>query len=177
MKKSKGEKGDIPNEVQVGMKKNTLLSKLDTLDDMMKEESRVLEEKLKSGLIKSEQAEKEETVEIKKLTVIEIKKEIDNLQNIKNKYHTEGNYEKVIKISKKIMVLAFSNNLKSVVNEEKGFLDIIRKNVIQEPEELNILKEDESTGTPELDLIGKDIINEESFLELKETEIQEKNQL
>ena len=53
MKKSKGEKGEIPNEVQVGMKKNALLSKLDALDDIMKEESRVIEEKLKSGLIKS----------------------------------------------------------------------------------------------------------------------------
>jgi len=177
MKKSKGEKGEIPNEVQVGMKKNALLSKLDTLDDIMKEESRVIEEKLKSGLIKSEQAEKEETVEKKKLTVIEIKKEINNLQKIKNKYHAEGKYEKAIKTSKKIIVLAFSNNLKSVVNEENKFLNIIRKKVIQEPEELDIHKEDESMGPPEVDLVGKDIINEESFLELKETEIQEKNQI
>ena len=63
------------------------------------------------------------------------------------------------------------------MNEENKFLNIIRKKVIQEPGELDIHKEDESMGPPEVDLVGKDIINEESFLELKETEIQEKNQI
>lgn len=176
-KKFQRKKGEITKKAQEDLKKESILSKLDTLDDTMKEESRVVEEKLKSGLIKSEQAEKEEFIEREKLTVIEIKKEINNLQNIKNRYHAEGKYEKVIKTSKKIIVLAFSNNLKSIVNEENKFLNIIRKKVIQEPEELDIPKEDESMGAPEVDLVGKDIINEESFLELKETEIQEKNQI
>ena len=92
MKKTQGKKSEIPAKTQESMRKGNILSKLDTLDDVMKEESRVVEEKLKSGLIKSEQAEKEESVKKEKLTETEIRKEIDNLQNIKNKYHAEGNY-------------------------------------------------------------------------------------
>ncbi|GAG79079.1 unnamed protein product, partial [marine sediment metagenome] len=50
-------------------KKGSILSKLDTLDEIVKKESRVVEETLRSGLIKSEQAEQEEEIEKEKLTL------------------------------------------------------------------------------------------------------------
>lgn len=176
-KKFHGKKGEITSKVQGDQKKGSILSKLDTLDEIVKKESRIVEETLRSGLLKSEQAEKEEIVEREELTLIEIKKEINNLQIIKNKYHAEGIYEKAIKTSKKIIVLAFSNNLKSVVNAENKFLDIIRKKVILEHEKLDIHKEDESMETLEVELCGQDFINEGVGLELNETEIQERSQI
>jgi len=168
-KKSKEKKGDITGKTHKGIKKNDIFSKLDTIDVIRKRESLIVEESLRVGIIKSEQAEKEENIEREKLTVIEIKKQINNLQKIKNKHHSEGNYEKAIEISKEIIVLAFSNNLKSLVNEENNFLDIIREKIIQEPKKLNIHKEDEGVGVLEA-------LNDNVIVELKETEIQEKAQ-
>ncbi len=174
VKKSKGKKLGTTNEIQEGMKKNSILSKLDTLDDVMKEESRVVEEKLKIGLIKSEQAEREEIPEKEKLTLNKIKKEIDNLQILKNKNQAEGNYEKAIEISKKIIVLAFSNSLKSIVNEENKFLEIIQNNIIQEPEKLDIHKEDAGIGIVKEELTKEEVIKEGVILKLREAEVQDK---
>ena len=170
-KKFHGKKGEITSKVQGDQKKGSILSKLDTLDEIVKKESRVVEETLRSGLIKSEQAEQEEEIEKEKLTVSEIRKKIDILQNLKHKNHSEGNYEKAIEISKKIIVLAFSNNLKSLVNEEKDFLEIVKSEVFQEPEKLR------STGVIKEELVNQNTIKEGVMLKLEEANTQEKSKV
>jgi hypothetical protein len=178
MKKKKKSKDKGPrniSEIQGKMQENSIFSKLETLDKIRKEEGSIVEEKLKSGLLKSEQTAKEEKIENEKLTLIEIQKEIDQLQEIKKKYHAEKDYEKAIKISKKIIVKAFSQNLKSVVNEENEYIDITRKNLIQESEELELKNEMESTGALEAVSIERVIVNK--AIGVKESGIQEIDQL
>ena len=163
-KKSEEKKLGTTNEVPEGNKKNSILSKLDNLDDITREESRVVEAKLQSGLIKSQQSGKGKISEEKEQRTNKIRREIADLQNLKIRYHSDGNYGKAIKIAKKIIVLAFSNNLKSIVNEENKFLEIIQNNTIQEQEELELNKEDESRGFETKELANS------------ETEIQEKDE-
>jgi len=169
--KSREKKLKRINENHEEPKKSDIFSKLETIDDIRKEESRVVEEKLKNGLIKIEQREKGEEEGKEKLSVSEIKKEIAALQSLKLKKNSEGEYEKAIKISKKIIVLAFSNNLKSLVKEENKFIEATKRKIIPEPTEqknIEVIKED---------FVSQNLIKEQKILDIKKTEVQEESNL
>jgi hypothetical protein len=170
-KKLREKKLKLINENHEEPKKSDIFSKLETIDDIRKEKSRVVEEKLKNGLIKIEQTEKGEEEGKDKLSVSEIKKEIATLQSLKLKKNSEGEYEKAIKISKKIIVLAFSNKLKSLVKEENKFIEATKRNIIQEPTEqknIEVIKED---------FVSQNLIREQKNLDPKKTEVQEESNL
>jgi len=170
-KKPREKKLKCINENHEEPKKSDIFSKLETIDDIRKEESRVVEEKLKNGLIKVEQTEKGEEEGKEKLSVSEIKKEIASLHSLKLKKNSEGEYEKAIKISKKIIVLAFSNNLKSLVKEENKFIEATKRKIIQEPTEqknIEVIKED---------FVSQNLIKEQKILALKKIEVQEESSL
>jgi len=78
-KEKKLEKGNIK---EADPKKSDTLSKLDKLDSVSKEEILATEEKLRSGLIKSEMEAEEKKVIEEKINVSEIKNQIEKLKEL-----------------------------------------------------------------------------------------------
>ncbi len=128
-KKSEIQETEKNKKDQDEMKKSSIFSKIDMIDSATKEESRVIEAKLRKGLIESEQVEKEENIEEPKINISEIKKQIEELRELKQKYYDENHYDKAIELSKKIMNMAVKNNLKLIVNEEKYFITKIQNKI------------------------------------------------
>ena len=143
-----GKKQKIPQEesdatTNENKESTSIFSMLDKLDSKSKEEGREIEEKLRIGLIKSEQVEKEKEPEKEKIQIFEIKKEIEKLRELKKNCYDKGEYDEAIEFSKKIITIAFENKLKSTVNEEKNFLDLVQNKIDQKPAELDNSKEAE----------------------------------
>ncbi|MFX1312202.1 MAG: hypothetical protein ACFFHD_06280 [Promethearchaeota archaeon] len=110
------------NADQGEMKKSNIFSKIDMIDSEIKEESQVMEAKLRRGLIETEQIEKEEKLEEKQTNISEIKKKIEELRELKQKHYAEKDYEKAIEFSKIIINIAMKNKLKLIIIEEKEFI-------------------------------------------------------
>ncbi len=133
-KEKKLEKGNT--EVQVEPKKSDLLSKLDKLDSVSKEEILATEEKLKSGLIKSEREAEVKKVIEDKINVSEIKNQIEKLKERKQEYSDKGQYNEVIEITKKIISIANANNLKYIVTEEEKSIELLQNETTKKAETL-----------------------------------------
>lgn len=164
-------------EVQEITKKNNIFSMLDRLDDISKAKGQMKEEKLRKDLIESEQSEKGKRIETKKLGISEIRKELAKLNELKNRYHLKGDYQKASEISEEIIVLAFSNKLKSVVNEENKFLELMQNKKNQETTNTEILEQDESLDTTKLEQKVKTTTQENISIKLDLPEIHEKQDL
>ena len=128
-KKSEIQETEKTKEDQDEMKKSGIFSKIDMIDSATKEESRVIEAKLRRGLIESEQIEKEEKKEESKTNISEIKKQIEELRELKQKYYDEKDSDKAIEISKIIIDMAIKDNLKLIINEEKDFISEIQNEI------------------------------------------------
>ena len=133
-KKKKLKKGNI--EVQVEPKKSDLLSKLDKLDSISKEEILATEEKLRSGLIKSEREAEEKKVIEEKINVSEIKNQIEKLKELKQGYSDKGQYDKAIEEAKKIISIANTNKLKYIATEEEKSIELLQNETTKKSEML-----------------------------------------
>ena len=133
-------------EDQEEIKKSGIFSALDQIDTKSKEVTRVIEEKLRAGLIKSEQTEKIETIKKKDIDINEIKAKVEKLRNLRNIYDENGEYDEAIEVSNQILTHAFSNNLKAIVNEEKEFLKIIKEKINQKSKTMEILENEEHSS-------------------------------
>jgi trichohyalin len=146
------------------------------------------EEKLRKGIIESEQLEKEERTKTVKLDFSKIRIEIEQLKELKNLYVDKENLDKAIEISEKIIVLAFSNKLKSVVDEEKRYLELLRdkrkkiapmKEIPEEEKDLEIIPEkkveesaEEKKEEKKIDLLE---VQEETELKEEKLKVEEKD--
>jgi hypothetical protein len=126
--KSKKEKRKEETEKK---ENGSIFSKLDELDSKSKEKGREIEEKLRIGLIKSKEVEKEKEPEKEKTKVIEIKKEIEKLRSFKQNCFDNEEYDDAMDFSKKIISIAFANKLKSTIDEEKKFIDLVQNKLNQ----------------------------------------------
>ena len=133
-------------EDQEEIKKSGIFSALDQIDTKSKEETRVIEETLRAGLIKSENFKTVEDAKHKKIDINEIKAKIEKLRKIRNDYDENGEYDEAIEVSNQILTNAFSNNLKVIVNEEKKFLDILKEKLNQKSETIEILENEEHSS-------------------------------
>lgn len=61
-------------------------------DSIIKEESRITEEKLKRALIERETSERGKEVEKKKTSISEFKRQIEELKALKQEYHDKGEH-------------------------------------------------------------------------------------
>ncbi len=113
--------------------KGSIFSMLDEIDAATKEKSRATEEKLRIGLIESKAAEKREEIKEKEIRISEIKKEIEGLKDIKQKYYDNGDNIKTIETSKKIIDLATKYDLLFVATEEKTFVDQLQNKISETP--------------------------------------------
>jgi hypothetical protein len=111
----------ITNQEEI--EKSGILSALDQIDRKDIEQTRIIEEKLRAGLIKSEKTKSESEIKDIEVEINEIKDIIEKLRKIKKKQLDNKEFEEAIEISKKIITLAFTNNLKEIVNNEKEFLE------------------------------------------------------
>ena len=168
-KKLKAQGAKMPNKNHEEIKKSNIFSALDKIDNKSKEETRAIEEKLRVGLIKSEKSKTVEEIENN-----EIEKKIENLIELKNKYDENGELDEAIEISKKIITLAFSNNLKAIVNEEKKFLELIEKKVTQKSETIEIPEKKSDLGSTKQEIKNIDISKEKIENEVEKTESEEK---
>jgi len=171
-KKSKVHGANIPKENHEEIKKSNILSALDKIDNKSKEETRFIEEKLRAGLIKSERSKTVEDVEKEKIEINEIKKKIENLRKLKDEHDKKGEFDESIEVSKKIITVAFSNNLKAIVNEEKKFLELTEKKVIQKSETVEILDKKDDLGSTKQEK-ELETIKENVNAKLKKARIQE----
>lgn len=123
VKKKRGNDSEVENhsDVPKETEKQSILSKLNKLDYITKAKTRITEEKIKKGLIKSQPIE-EEKVKKNKIVIIEVKKKIEELRDIKQDYFNNGEVVKALEIAEKIISIAKNNNLNLIVNEEKGFI-------------------------------------------------------
>lgn len=169
-KKSKDHGANIPNENHEEIKKSNILSALDKIDNKSKEETRFIEEKLRAGLIKSERSK---TVEDIEKEINEIKKKIENLRKLKDEHDKKGEFDEAIEISKKIITVAFSNNLKVILNEEKKFLDLIEKKVTQKFETIQILEKKSDSGSTKQEILNIDTTKEKASVKLNKARFQE----
>ena len=172
-KKSKVHGANIPKENHEEIKKSNILSALDKLDNKSKEETRFIEEKLRAGLIKSERSKTVEDIEKEEIEINEIKKKIENLRKLKDEHNKKGEFDEAIEVSKKIITVAFSNNLKAIVNEEKKFLELTEKKVIQKSETMEILEKKSDLGSTKQEIENIDTIKEKASVKLKKARIQE----
>jgi hypothetical protein len=148
--KSKGHKVHITNENHIEKKKSSIFSALDKIDSESIEKTRAIEEKLRAGLIKSEKSKNIEELDYPEIRITEIKKEIEDLKKIKEKHIEREEFEEIIEISNKIIALAFSSNLKEIVNEEKKYLELLKNKTSQKPKKIEILvNEDEMESIPQ----------------------------
>ncbi len=172
-KKSKVHGANIPNENHEEIKKSNILSALDKIDNKSKEETRFIEEKLRAGLIKSERSKTVEDIEKEKIEINEIKKKIENLRKLKDEHDKKEEFDESIEVSKKIITVAFSNNLKAIVNEEKKFLELTEKKVIQKSETMEILDKKDDLGSTKQEKEKMETIKENVNAKLKKARIQE----
>jgi len=164
-------------EVQEITKKSNIFSILNRLDDIDKAKGQMEENKLRKGIIESEQLEKTEIIETEKLDFNTFRKEIEQLNELKNRYLTKGEYDKAIEISEKIIVIAFSNKLKSLVNEENKFLELMRNKEIQATDNTEILVKDKVIDAIKKEQIENITTKQEEDLKLDLIEVQEKQRL
>jgi hypothetical protein len=125
-KKKKVQGAEEDTEQQKEPKKNNILSMLDRLDDISVAKSRVTEEKLRKSLIDNQQTKKLEDLKKKDISIIEVKKEIEELRRIKQDYYNQGDDTKSIEIAKKIIKIANTCDMKLIINEEKNFIEQIQ---------------------------------------------------
>lgn len=166
--KKEKEKETKKREKKVGTKKkkkgiksnkDDVLSRLDELDSISRGESRAIEETLMSGIIRSTTEENHEKMVDEKSEINVIKEEIEKLKEIRQKHSDRGYHEEAIEISKEIITLAFSYNLKTIIDDEQQFLtqmemkvnQILEKPKIDEKED--ILQEIEDKNSKEEFLI------------------------
>ncbi len=164
-------------EVQEITKKSNIFSMLNKLDDIDKAKGQLEENKLRKGIIESEQLDKTEKIEAEKLDFNTIRKEIEKLNELKNRYFTKGEYDKAIEISEKIIVIAFSNKLKSLVNEENKFLKLMRNKKIQATANTEILVKDKVINAIKKEQIENLTTKQEEDLKLDLIEVQENQKL
>ena len=161
-KKKRQKDVDASNSIedQEEIKKSGIFSALDQIDTKSKEETRVIEETLRAGLIKSEKSEKIEESKKPDIGIINIKNKIENLRKIKKEHNNKGRFEKAIEISNKIVTIAFSNNLKEIISEEKKFLELIKNNRYQKPETVETVENEEGLSLIEPTIPSKQVIEE-----------------
>lgn len=172
-KKSKVHGANIPNENHEEIKKSSIFSALDKIDNKIKEETRAIEEKLRVGLIKSEKSKTIEDIEKEEIEINEVKKKIENLRILKDEHDKKGEFDESIEVSKKIITVAFSNNLKAIVNEEKKFLELTEKKVIQKSETMEILDKKDDLGSIRQEKEKMETIKENVNAKLKKARFQE----
>ncbi len=172
-KKSKVHGANIPNENHEEIKKSSIFSALDKIDNKIKEETRAIEEKLRVGLIKSEKSKTIEDIEKEEIEINEVKKKIENLRILKDEHDKKGEFDESIEVSKKIITVAFSNKLKAIVNEEKKFLELTEKKVIQKSETMEILDKKDDLGSIRQEKEKMETIKENVNAKLKKARIQE----
>jgi hypothetical protein len=164
-KKKKTQDSDAINHIneQESTKQSGIFSALDIIDTKSKEATRVIEEKLKAGLIKHEKSEKVKEIKKSVDDLNKTKKKIENLRKIKKEHNDNGRFEEAIEISNKIITLAFSNNLKEILNQEKKFLDLIKKNRNRELETKSIISSERETEKIDLrlEITGHDKLNKQ----------------
>lgn len=176
-KKSKVHGANIPNENHEEIKKSSIFSALDKIDNKIKEETRAIEEKLRVGLIKSEKSKTIEDIEKEEIEINEVKKKIENLRILKDEHDKKGEFDESIEVSKKIITVAFSNNLKAIVNEEKKFLELTEKKVIQKSETMEILDKKDDLGSTKQEIENIEAKKEKASVKLKKTRTQENKKL
>lgn len=159
-KKKRQKDVDANNSIedQEEIKKSGIFSALDQIDAKSKEETRVIEEILRAGLIKSEKSEKIEEIKKADIDINSIENKIENLRKIKKEHIDKGRFEVAIEISNKIVTLAFSNNLKEIINEEKKILELIKKKRYQKPETVESLENEEGSSPIETTIPSKQVI-------------------
>jgi len=164
-KKKRQKDVDASNSIkdQEEIKKSGIFSALDQIDTKSKEETRVIEETLRAGLIKSEESEKIEESKKLNIDIINIKNKIENLRKIKKEHNDKGRFEEATEISNKIVTMAFSNNLKEIINEEKKFLELIKKKRHQKPEIMETLENEEGSNPIEPTILSKQVIEKIDF--------------
>ena len=96
-----------------------------------------------------------EDPELNKLFSVLTQEESKHKLRLETEYDENGELDEAIEVSKKIITLAFSNNLKTIVNEEKKFLELIENKVTQKFETIEILesKDDLTPTTHEVEKI------------------------
>ncbi len=109
--------------------KSDILSKLDELDSFSEEETRATEEILRKGLTESKSTETEEDSKKIEINISNIKNEIEKLKDIKQKYYDNGENDKTLEISKKIIDLATKHNMAFAATEEKKFFDQLQNKI------------------------------------------------
>lgn len=164
-------------EVQEITKKSNIFSMLNRLDNIDKAKGQMEENKLRKGIIESEQLDKIEKIEAEKLDFSKIRKEIEKLNELKNRYFKEGEFDKAIEISEKIVVIAFSNKLKSLINEENKFIEFMRNKKIQTSANTEMFEEDKVIDSIKKEHIENVTIKQDVNLKLDLTEVQEKQKL
>ncbi len=122
-KRSYAPEAEEHTELQQETQKQNILSRLNKLDDISIAKSRITEGKIRKGLIKSQLTGKEEKVERIEIQISRVKREIEELRDIKQDYLDDGETKESIEVAKKIMNIAKINDLNLIADEEKRFIE------------------------------------------------------
>ena len=133
-KKEKKKRSNVPEaeghvEIQQDTEKKSILSMLDKLDNISKAKTRITEEKIRRGLIKSQPTEDEKKTRQKEIAISEVKKRIEELKEFKQNYLESGEKVEAIEVAKKIIDIAKTNGMNLIINEEKRFIDQIQAEI------------------------------------------------
>lgn len=121
-KRSNAPEAEEHTESQQETQTQNILSRLNKLDDISIAKSRITEGKIRKGLIKDQLTSQEEKIERTEIQISEVKRQIEELRDIRQDYLNNGETKEAIEIAKKIMDIAKINDLNLIADEEKRYI-------------------------------------------------------
>ena len=96
-------------------------------------------------MIRSEKSKDVDEIKKSEIDIKKIKSQIEKLREIKEDYNDNREFEEAIEVSKKIIAIAFSNNLKEIINEEQKFLELAKNKIKIQSEGMEILENQDNS--------------------------------